>query len=187
MESSINIKFFISLLITFIAINCANSKKHCLYIYNSGFEKNFFCESYEHCCGQFCCRTRSINFYQLWYFWLMIILMLLMCSGGGWWYRFRYRNHFQNQQSPFGFAGSATPTLVRPHVYGARPFQAPVTVQGPPPPYPTQGHIPLVAVSQSNAAMKTTNTPFLNATAPPPYTGPPPSYDDATGHASSNH
>ncbi|XP_023242080.1 WW domain binding protein VOPP1-like [Centruroides vittatus] len=188
MKNSFNFKIFISLLILLIKISCAFSI-HCTYTYESGFDKHFYCKAYEYCCGQFCCRSREISFYQLWYFWLMIILMLLMCSGGGWWYRFRYRNHFHNQQSHFGFAGSATPTLVRPHVYGARPFQPPTSTQGPPPPYPTQGPLPpqqAFPVHHPNAIKL---TPYLNTqgTAPPPYTGPPPSYDAAVGQATSNH
>jgi len=123
--------------------------KECQYYYDTGEIKQFHCNLYEFCCGISCCRSRGMTFYQMWYFWLMVFLTILFCSGGSWWYRIR--NHEYTSRGPQVLSPRVT-------VYsGAIQNQS----------YPTI----------NPGALPMQNTQYQCP--PPPYYGPPPSYDTA--------
>lgn len=125
--------------------------KECQHIFESGQIHYFVCHAFEFCCGARCCRSRAITFYQLWYFWLMVFLTMLLCSGGGWWYRFHRHTQFTH---PTQITMSQRNTG-QPNIAGT---------------YYTSG-----AVAPAPPQVYQPSAPQFSA--PPPYSGPPPSYE----------
>lgn len=178
--------------------------RDCIYITGDGRERTVYCSAYEYCCRSGCCRATVFKFYQFWYFWLSVILIMLLCSGGSWWYRYKYRTQLLSQHTPFTHIATANISQQRPNtgvlycpgadrVYlGSAPkdpalyqymkvsmppsasygMAAPAGNFSYPTPYPTPG------VQAPNLA-----TPTMLP--PPPYGGPPPSYESIIPSASS--
>lgn len=157
--------------------------RYCSHTGPDGTTTYIMCASYEYCCGRSCCRSPTLTFYQLWYFWLSVIIILLLCSGGGWWYRFKYRGTIYTQP-----AGPGTNAFYHPqndrvffqNLY--KDFR-----------YPQQQFDPASASGFSHASHQyqcgppmvpglvlppqSPSTAMQGPPLPPPYTEPPPSYE----------
>ncbi|CAM1321930.1 Uncharacterised protein g7936 [Pycnogonum litorale] len=145
-------------------------------IYGSGTEHTFRCGAFEVCCGDSCCRTRLINFYQIWYFWVLMALLFLLCGGGGFW----AKRHYYSPAHPVPTVMSTTtvPNVVSSSVSGSHPPGTSVFYQiGGYGPYPAYGSV-VVTGHETVPSYPTVQTVTSSSvTVPPPYTGPPPSYE----------
>lgn len=162
--------------------------RYCTHTDANGSTTYVMCASYEYCCGRSCCRSPTLTFYQLWYFWLLVILTLLLCSGAGWWYRFRYHGHIYTQPSVPGtnaFYYPQSDQVYLPAQSMYKDVRYPQQAYGPPPatgashgsqqyqygpPYSGGMGQPIAPPLIGAASVSTPPQP-------PPYAEPPPSYE----------